>query len=76
MYPSPFLNKTFTYYGNNDLSFSDEEDNELITLNHNNNNFLMNYQNMRSDEMALEKKSYNNLYSINTKNALLKNLKK
>ena len=76
MNPSPFLNKTFTYYGNNDLSFSDEEDNELITLNHNNNNFLMNYQNMRSDEMALEKKSYNNLYSIYTKNAMLKNLKK
>ena len=75
MYPNPFLNKTFTYYGNNDLSFSDEEDNELISLNHN-NNFLMNYQNLRSDEMTLEKKSYNNLYSIYTKNAMLKNLKK
>ena len=72
--PNPFLNRTFSIGGNNLYSFEDEEDEEISSLK-TGNNFLMNYGDMRRNEMIEEKESFNRLYNISNKLQTLKNLK-
>ena len=73
---NPFLNRTFSFCGNNLVPYDNEDnDNYNIISLRNNNNFLMNYGNIVTTMMNEEKKSMNNLYNLKTKIIQLKNLK-
>ena len=72
---NPFLNRSFSFYGNNFPPYDDEDDSNLLSL-QSQNDYLRNYQIRRRDEMIEEKQCLNAIYSSRNKLRQLENIKK